>query len=141
MRSCNGLNLGNHCEIHCSTLVIFGFELMKSITRPSKRWGWVHSNLFSMEDFIRSIKKASHADFIGCLMLHLGFIYHVTWLSSNLMPQFTYSIWFDFQTYFKRMKWLLIFVLCGTASIAGYFITADKTILECARRNTHYKPS
>lgn len=28
-------------------------------------------------------------------------------------------------------------VIVVTASIAAYFITADKTILECARRNSH----
>ncbi|XP_057799883.1 early nodulin-93-like [Salvia miltiorrhiza] len=32
-------------------------------------------------------------------------------------------------------------LIVSAASIAAYFITADKTILECARRNTHYKPS
>ncbi|KAL1532549.1 early nodulin-93-like [Salvia divinorum] len=32
-------------------------------------------------------------------------------------------------------------LIISAASIAAYFITADKTILECARRNTHYKPS
>ncbi|CAH9052284.1 unnamed protein product [Cuscuta europaea] len=29
-------------------------------------------------------------------------------------------------------------LVISSASIAAYFITADKTILECARRNTHY---
>ncbi|XP_058223056.1 early nodulin-93-like [Rhododendron vialii] len=29
-------------------------------------------------------------------------------------------------------------LIISAASIAAYFITADKTILECARRNTHY---
>ncbi|KAL7112190.1 hypothetical protein ABFS82_05G133500 [Erythranthe guttata] len=30
-------------------------------------------------------------------------------------------------------------LIISAASIAAYFITADKTILECARRNAHYK--
>ncbi|KAJ4823209.1 hypothetical protein Tsubulata_007568 [Turnera subulata] len=30
-------------------------------------------------------------------------------------------------------------LIISGASIAAYFITADKTILECARRNTQYK--
>ncbi|KAI5669172.1 hypothetical protein M9H77_19025 [Catharanthus roseus] len=30
-------------------------------------------------------------------------------------------------------------LIISGASIAAYFITADKTILECARRNTHYE--
>ncbi|KAL3844210.1 hypothetical protein ACJIZ3_001613 [Penstemon smallii] len=30
-------------------------------------------------------------------------------------------------------------LIISGASIAAYFITADKTILECARKNTHYK--
>lgn len=34
---------------------------------------------------------------------------------------------------------LFFFVLYLTASIASYFITADKTILECARRNARYE--
>ncbi|GAV65511.1 ENOD93 domain-containing protein [Cephalotus follicularis] len=29
-------------------------------------------------------------------------------------------------------------LIISAASIAAYFITADKTILECARRNAHY---
>ncbi|RAL52902.1 unnamed protein product [Cuscuta campestris] len=29
-------------------------------------------------------------------------------------------------------------LIISGASIAAYFITADKTILECARKNTHY---
>ncbi|KAL8153308.1 hypothetical protein V2J09_011068 [Rumex salicifolius] len=29
-------------------------------------------------------------------------------------------------------------LVISAASIAAYFITADKTILECARRNAHY---
>ncbi|KAI4380142.1 hypothetical protein MLD38_006365 [Melastoma candidum] len=29
-------------------------------------------------------------------------------------------------------------LIISAASIAAYFITADKTILECARRNTQY---
>ena len=32
-------------------------------------------------------------------------------------------------------------LIISAASIAAYFITADKTILECARRNTHYDKS
>ncbi|XP_051137287.1 early nodulin-93-like [Andrographis paniculata] len=32
-------------------------------------------------------------------------------------------------------------LIISAATIAAYFITADKAILECARRNTHYKPS
>ncbi|XP_073130201.1 early nodulin-93-like [Henckelia pumila] len=32
-------------------------------------------------------------------------------------------------------------LIVSAASIAAYFITADKTILECARRNAHYKSS
>uniref|UniRef100_A0A7N0V399 Early nodulin-93-like n=1 Tax=Kalanchoe fedtschenkoi TaxID=63787 RepID=A0A7N0V399_KALFE len=31
-------------------------------------------------------------------------------------------------------------LIISAASIAAYFITADKTILECARRNAQYKP-
>ncbi|KAL3633500.1 hypothetical protein CASFOL_022262 [Castilleja foliolosa] len=30
-------------------------------------------------------------------------------------------------------------LIISSASIAAYFITADKTILECARKNTQYK--
>ncbi|EPS59458.1 hypothetical protein M569_15348 [Genlisea aurea] len=30
-------------------------------------------------------------------------------------------------------------LIISGASIAAYFITADKTILACARKNTHYK--
>ncbi|THG07165.1 hypothetical protein TEA_017688 [Camellia sinensis var. sinensis] len=30
-------------------------------------------------------------------------------------------------------------LIISAASIAAYFITADKTILECARRNAHYE--
>ncbi|KAL8499166.1 hypothetical protein ACS0TY_022225 [Phlomoides rotata] len=30
-------------------------------------------------------------------------------------------------------------LIISGASIAAYFITADKTILECARKNAHYK--
>ncbi|XP_059657125.1 early nodulin-93-like [Cornus florida] len=32
-------------------------------------------------------------------------------------------------------------LIISAASIAAYFITADKTILECARRNTQYERS
>ncbi|KAL3498528.1 hypothetical protein ACH5RR_041260 [Cinchona calisaya] len=32
-------------------------------------------------------------------------------------------------------------LIISAASISAYFITADKTILECARRNTHYDRS
>ncbi|TMX02654.1 early nodulin-93 [Solanum lycopersicum] len=32
-------------------------------------------------------------------------------------------------------------LIISAASIAAYFITADKTILECARRNTQYDKS
>ncbi|KAK9273591.1 hypothetical protein L1049_018401 [Liquidambar formosana] len=32
-------------------------------------------------------------------------------------------------------------LIISAASIASYFITADKTILECARRNAEYKDS
>ncbi|KAL8063274.1 hypothetical protein ABFS82_01G017600 [Erythranthe guttata] len=32
-------------------------------------------------------------------------------------------------------------LIISAASIAAYFITADKTILECARRNAQYKSS
>ncbi|KAL3500627.1 hypothetical protein ACH5RR_039720 [Cinchona calisaya] len=32
-------------------------------------------------------------------------------------------------------------LIISAASIAAYFITADKTILECARRNAHYDKS
>ncbi|CAI9755661.1 unnamed protein product [Fraxinus pennsylvanica] len=32
-------------------------------------------------------------------------------------------------------------LIISAASIAAYFITADKTILECARRNAHYDRS
>ncbi|KAL8522137.1 hypothetical protein ACS0TY_012328 [Phlomoides rotata] len=32
-------------------------------------------------------------------------------------------------------------LIVSAASIAAYFITADKTILECARRNAQYKSS
>lgn len=32
----------------------------------------------------------------------------------------------------------VLLFLCWTASVAAYFITADKTILECAKRNAQY---
>lgn len=32
-------------------------------------------------------------------------------------------------------------LIISAASIAAYFIAADKAILECARRNTHYEKS
>ncbi|XP_031275186.1 early nodulin-93-like [Pistacia vera] len=32
-------------------------------------------------------------------------------------------------------------LIISAASIAAYFITADKTILECARKNSHYERS